>query len=129
MSEHDYDLRGYGDELHAFVAERGWDRYQNPKDLAMALGGEAGELLALLQWLTPGEAEDRARRDEAFRRDLSFEMADVLNYLLRLARSADIDLLAAAREKLAVNAGRYPVALARGNALKYDQLAGKGGAP
>ncbi|SEB98742.1 NTP pyrophosphatase, house-cleaning of non-canonical NTPs [Streptomyces sp. 2231.1] len=121
------DLDQYADDLHAFVAARGWDAFRNPKNLAMALGSEAGELLALLQWLTPEEAAARPTENPAFRRELAFELADILNYLLRLARSADIDLLAAAREKLAVNEQRYPVELARGNTLKYDRLAGAEG--
>jgi dCTP diphosphatase len=81
------DLNDYADQLHEFVAARGWDQYQNPKDLAMALGGEAGELLALLQWLTPAAAQSKVLDDAAFRRELGFELADILNYLLRLARS------------------------------------------
>ncbi|CAM5423783.1 nucleotide pyrophosphohydrolase [Streptomyces chartreusis] len=116
------DLDQYAVELHSFVAARGWDAFQNPKNLAMALGGESGELLALLQWLTPEEAAARPFEDPEFRRELAHELADILNYLLRLSRSAGIDLLAAAREKLALNEQRYPVELARGNALKYDRL-------
>ncbi|MFE9374375.1 nucleotide pyrophosphohydrolase [Streptomyces sp. NPDC006711] len=117
------DLEEYAADLRAFVAARGWDAFQNPKNLAMALGGETGELLAMLQWLTPEEALRKPAEDAAFRRELGFELADILNYLLRVADSVDIDLLAAARDKLAVNEQRYPVELARGNALKYNQLA------
>ncbi|WP_309248876.1 nucleotide pyrophosphohydrolase [Streptomyces sp. MNP-20] len=116
------DLADYTAELEAFISARGWDRFDNPKNLAMALGGEAGEILALLQWLSTEEACERVHHDDELRRDLSYELADLLNYLLRLARSADIDLLAAARDKLAVNELRYPVSLARGNARKYTQL-------
>ncbi|MCP2257420.1 NTP pyrophosphatase, house-cleaning of non-canonical NTPs [Streptoalloteichus tenebrarius] len=116
------DLRSYADELFAFVAARDWDVLENPKDLAMALGGECGELLALLQWLGAEDAGRRVREDPEFRRKFGHELADVLNYLLRLARNADIDLLAVAREKLAINERRYPVARARGSGAKYTEL-------
>src|SRR4051794_9129087 len=60
------NLGVYTEKLRRFVGERGWDRFQNPKDLAMALGGEAGELLALLQWLSPEEAARRVIDDAGF---------------------------------------------------------------
>ncbi|SHF88221.1 nucleotide pyrophosphohydrolase [Streptoalloteichus hindustanus] len=116
------DLRSYADELFAFVAARDWDVVENPKDLAMALGGECGELLALLQWHGAEEAGRRVREDPDFRRRFGHELADVLNYLLRLARNADLDLLAVAREKLAINERRYPVEKARGSSAKYTEL-------
>lgn len=74
----------------------------------------------------PGGGRGTPFEDPEFRRELAHELADILNYLLRLSRSADIDLLAAAREKLALNEQRYPVELARGNALKYDRLTESG---
>jgi dCTP diphosphatase len=96
--------------------------YESPKNLALALGGEVGELMAVMQWLSDNEIRQKAAADGDFRRLLSFEMADVFNYLLRLARHLGVDLIEAAEEKLALNEVRYPVARAKGNATKYNAL-------
>ncbi|MGH8878810.1 MAG: nucleotide pyrophosphohydrolase [Stackebrandtia sp.] len=95
------------DTLRAFAADRDWQRFHNPKNLAMALAGEAGELLAELQWLTPDEA---AGLDDAAKSRVADEMADVLNYLVRMADVMDVDLLAACESKIARNAVRFPAA-------------------
>ncbi|GAA4924009.1 NTP pyrophosphatase (non-canonical NTP hydrolase) [Stackebrandtia albiflava] len=108
-------LDDLGAVLREFAAEREWERFHTPKNLAMALTGEAGELLAELQWLTPEESESLT---PAQRERVTDELADVLNYLVRLADVLDVDLLAAADAKIARNAVRYPVETARGNAEK-----------
>jgi dCTP diphosphatase len=100
-----------------FAAERDWDQFHTPKNLAMALAAEAGELLEPFQWLTP---EQSANPDATTRAAVREEIADVLLYLVRLADTLDIDLAVAAREKLARNAQKYPVGRARGKADKYD---------
>lgn len=105
--------------LRQFTAERAWEPFHTPKNLAMALAGEAGEVIEHFQWLT---AEQSARLEPATRDAVALELADVLMYLVRLADVLEIDLAAAAQRKLALNAERYPVALARGRAAKYDQL-------
>ena len=112
-------LASLRDRLAAFAAERDWDQFHNPKNLAMALAGEVGELVEHFQWLTFEEAANlpRATRDE-----VALECADVLLFLLRLADKLDIDLAAAAGKKLALNAKKYPVAKSRGRATKYDKL-------
>jgi len=105
--------------LAQFAAERDWDQFHNPKNLAMAVAGEAGELVEHFQWLTFEEAQalPRAARDE-----VALECADVLLFLLRLCDRLDIDLGAAAEKKLALNAKKYPVAKSRGRATKYTKL-------
>jgi dCTP diphosphatase len=103
------DFRAYDLDLREFVTERQWDRYQNPKDLTMALAGESGELITLFQWLTPEQSIERLD-DEDFRREVAHEMADVLNYLLRLSWATGVDIVAAAYEKLEINRGRFPAA-------------------
>ena len=110
------DLRA---RIAAFVAERDWDQFHNPKNLAMALSAEAGELMEHFQWLTPEQAE---QMPQAARDEVALECADVLLYLLRLCDKLDIDLAAAAGKKLALNAQKYPVAKARGKMTKYDKL-------
>lgn len=102
-----------------FAAERDWDPFHNPKNLAMALAGEAGELVEHFQWLTPEQA---ARLPKAAREEVALECADVLLYLLRLCDKLDIDLAQAARRKLVLNARKYPVRKARGKMTKYDKL-------
>ena len=106
-------------QLEKFAAERDWDQFHNPKNLAMALTGEVGELVEHFQWLT---FEEAANLPAAAREEVALEAADVLLFLLRLCDKLDIDLGAAAERKLTINAGRYPVSKARGRATKYDKL-------
>jgi len=107
------------DALREFAAERDWDQYHSPKNLASALAVEAAELLECFQWLTEDQSRALAPSDLEKARH---EMADVLNYLVRLADKLDVNLLDAAREKIALNALKYPVDKARGNARKYSDL-------
>lgn len=106
--------------LRAFADERDWHQFHTPKNLAMALSVEAGELLELFQWLTPEQSAQVT--DSATGTEVRHELADVLAYVIRLADVLDIDLLEALDEKITLNASKYPVELARGNARKYDQL-------
>ena len=115
MNELD-DLQG---RLRAFAEEREWQAFHSPKNLAMALAAEGGELLEVFQWMT--EAQSRALAP-AERSAAAEEMADVLLYLLRLADVLDIDLIASANRKLALNAEKYPVDKARGSSRKYTKL-------
>lgn len=91
--------------LREFATDREWQQFHTPKNLAMALAGEAGEVLAELQWLTPQECESLS---DDQREALALELADVLIYLCRLADVTGIDLMDAARRKVAINAGRFP---------------------
>jgi dCTP diphosphatase len=110
------DLR---DALRRFAAAREWEQFHTPKNLAMALSVEAAELLELFQWLTP---EQSKRLDARHKRAAADEIADVLLYLTRLADVLGIDPVAAARRKIRVNARKYPVKRAKGNARKYSEL-------
>lgn len=104
--------------LREFAAERDWEQFHTPKNLAMALAGEAGELVAEFQWLTPEQSADLT---EAQRAAVAEEMADVLIYLCRLADVTGIDLLHAAAAKLEANRSRYTVDTAKGNAEKVHK--------
>ena len=106
-------------QLRAFVAERDWDQFHNPKNLAMALVVEAGELLEHFQWLTPEQSDQLTPEAKA---EVALEIADVLLFLLRLCDRLDIDPVQAAQAKLVLNARKYPVEKARGRAAKYDKL-------
>lgn len=104
------------DALRQFAAEREWQPFHTPKNLASALAVEAAELLEPFQWLRSGADEEL---DAASRAAIRDEMADVLNYLVMLADRLEVDLLAAAHSKMQRNAQKYPVDLSRGNAKKF----------
>ncbi len=106
-------------ELRKFAAERDWDQYHSPKNLAAAMSVEAAEVLEHFQWLTSDESR---QLDATKRAAVAEELADVLLYLIRLADRLDIDLLAAAQEKIAINATKYPAERVRGSAKKYDDF-------
>ena len=107
------------DELRQFAADRDWEQFHTPKNLAIALSVEAGELLEHFQWLTTDESQRLpADKSSAIR----LEMADVLLYLIRLADRLGIDLAASAFDKIAINAKKYPVSLSKGSSKKYTEL-------
>ena len=106
------DLNAWQDRLDAFAAERGWQPYLNPKNIAMALSVEAAELVELYQWASPEEAAAFGRTEPVQREKVADELADVLLYLLQMARATGIDLEAATEAKFAKNAQKYPVAKA-----------------
>jgi len=96
------DLRG---ELRRFAAARNWEQFHSPKNLAAAMSVEAAEVLEHFQWLT----EDQSRGlSDAKRSAVAHELADVFLYLMQLADKLDVDLIAAAKEKMQLNATKYP---------------------
>lgn len=120
MSHHEIDsLDSLRLRVREFAQARAWERYHTPKNLVMALSVEASELLEPFQWLT---AEQSCQLGTEQREAVRQEIADVLIYLTRLADVLDIDLLDAAADKLAINACKYPVDKAHGNALKYSEF-------
>lgn len=104
--------------LRRFAAERDWERFHSPKNLSMALIAEAAELVEHFQWLSQQESAALAAPK---RQEVELEMADILIYLVRLADRLDVDLLDAARRKIAINETRYPAARVRGSARKYTE--------
>jgi len=100
------DLEELRFALRAFAEARHWRPYHTPKNLAMAMIVEAAELVEHFQWLTPEESLCLAPEKLAEVRD---EVADTLIYLVELADVLDIDLLAAARDKMTKNALKYPL--------------------
>ena len=110
------DLR---DKLREFSRDRDWDQFHTPRNLATALAVEAAELLEHFQWLRDDES---TFLQPEVREAVSLEAADVLLYLVRLADKLDFDLVELAKRKIEINAEKYPVALARGNAKKYTDL-------
>src|SRR4029078_833169 len=100
------------DAIRNFADERDWDQYQSPKNLASALAVEAAELLERFQWLTEDQSRNLAPAELAKGRE---EMGALLHSLARLADKLDVDLVAAARDKIKLNAIKYPVETARGS--------------
>ena len=107
----------------AFAAAREWEQFHTPKNLAMALTGEAGELLEIFQWLTP-EQSARVTDTDKGKQAVEHELADLLAYVIRLADVLGVDLVESLWNKLRLNEEKYPVALAKGNARKYSELHG-----
>ena len=97
--------------MREFTDERGWGSFHDPKSVLLALVGEVGELAELLQWLPADQVAELAQGETLHRR-LGEEMADVLLYLVLLADVVEVDLVGAARAKLAEARVRYPVGAA-----------------
>ncbi|MBP6735499.1 MAG: nucleotide pyrophosphohydrolase [Chromatiaceae bacterium] len=104
--------------LLAFARARDWEQFHSPKNLAMALAGECGELLEYFQWLSEVQS---AQLDADKKFAVGQEMADILIYLIRLAERLDLDLIAAAEAKITHNEQRYPVARVQGDARRADE--------
>ncbi|MGF1728073.1 nucleotide pyrophosphohydrolase [Photobacterium kasasachensis] len=113
------EIKTLQQQLAKFTEDRNWEQFHSPKNLAMALSGEVGELTEIFQWLSPEQSE---HLPDAKKAHLEEEMADVLMYLLRLADKCDIDLMAACQNKLIKNEQKYPVDKCFGNAKKYNEL-------
>lgn len=110
------DLRAKVDQ---FSADRDWGQFHTPKNLATALSVEAAELLEHFQWQRGDEPF--AELPEAKRTAVAHELADVFVYLLRFCTVTGIDPIAAAVEKLALNAVKYPADRVRGQSAKYTE--------
>jgi NTP pyrophosphatase (non-canonical NTP hydrolase) len=105
--------------IRAFRDARDWRQFHGPKELAVAIAAEAGELLQHFVWQSPEESE---RRVEERRQQIASEIADVGILLLELADNLGLDFAGIIRSKLACNAERYPVEKARGSNRKYNEL-------
>lgn len=107
------------DYLRGFATEREWEQFHNPKNLAMALTVEAGELMELFQWLTPKQADNP---DEELKTRAGEELSDVILYSIRMADKLGIDLDRAIARKTKMNEEKYPIEKAKGIAKKYTDL-------
>lgn len=107
------EIKKITEELRKFRDERDWAQFHNPKDLAIALSIEAGELLELFLWKAAEEADaDKVKE----------ELADVFAYAFMLADKYGMDVAQIMQDKLAKNKQKYPVDKARGSAKKYNEL-------
>lgn len=109
------------DEILAFRDARDWKQFHTPKNLAAGISIESAELLEHFLWCTDEQAKALVR-NKAKCKAVSEELADVVNYALLLADCLDIDLPAAIRRKIRINARKYPVRKSKGLAKKYTEL-------
>lgn len=101
------------DMIGSFVAERDWDQFHNPKDLAIAITIEASELLEQFLWKDPRDVSKEM---------VSNEIADVFIYCIQLCEKMSININEAIEKKMTDNARKYPVEKAKGNARKYTEF-------
>ena len=99
--------------LLQFRNERDWEQFHNPKDLALALNVEAGELLELFLW----KSAEEANKDK-----IKEELADVFAYAFLLADKYELDVKQIVLDKIKINAIKYPVNKSKGTAKKYNEL-------
>jgi len=112
------DIKLIQQQLREFAAERDWEQFHSPKNLASALSVEAAELLEHFQWTDSGASYALS---EEKKEEVSHEMADVLNYLLRLSDVLQVDLEQAVTDKIKINAQKYPAEKVRGSSKKYTE--------
>ena len=103
---HDKEIDTLIAEIREFAVSRDWEQFHTPKNLAMAIAGEAGELVAEFQWLKDEESVRKALSEKKFS-DIELEVADVAIYLLRLSDVLGIDLAQAIRKKMEINQARF----------------------
>ena len=107
--------------LRHFAKQRDWDKFHNPKNLAMALACESGELLEIFRWSTEAEA-NAAKHDKSMKEQVAHELADVLLNVIRLSDLMDINLTEAIMQKININEKKYPADLVRGSAKKQNHV-------
>lgn len=112
------DLQHVVGKIREFRDARDWAQFHNPKDMAIAITLEAGELLEHFLWKGPSEVDSRV---ESHREEITDEIADIAIYLAELADSLGIDLLKAMEAKIAKNAAKYPADRVKGSSKKYDE--------
>ncbi|MCY1278384.1 MazG-like family protein [compost metagenome] len=115
------DVSQLAEKLEQFANDRNWAQFHSPKNLAMALSGEVGELTEIFQWMTEDASKEAARNPETAQA-VKDELADVLMYVVRLASVLGVDVNAAVQQKLKLNGEKYPVEKAWNTSKKYNQI-------
>jgi len=115
------DLKALQKKVIDFRDERDWKQYHNPKDLALSINIEAGELAEIFQWKTNNEIKEALKNPNKLQ-ELEHELADIIIYCLDMAEETGIDLEQAIIEKIEHNSKKYPVHKAKGSAKKYTEL-------
>jgi NTP pyrophosphatase (non-canonical NTP hydrolase) len=112
------DLEAISAKIRAFLDEREWAQFHNPKDMAIAISIEASEVLEHFLWKSPEELDARISEK---REEIEEEIADIGIYLTELANNLGIDLLAAMEKKIEKNALKYPAERVKGSSKKYNE--------
>jgi NTP pyrophosphatase (non-canonical NTP hydrolase) len=107
-------------EILKFRDERDWKKFHNPKDLAISLNIEAGELLECFQWKNIDEVDLMLNGSEKYK--VEDEIADIFVYLLLLCNEINVDIIKVTLNKLKKNSEKYPIEKSKGNSKKYNQL-------
>lgn len=104
--------------VNQFVEARDWAQFHSPKNLAMAMIVEAGEVVEHFQWMTE---EESRHLDTETTKQVGQELSDTFVYLLRIAEVCGIDLIEAANKKIDLNAKKYPIDKVKGSNAKYTK--------
>ena len=116
----DDKLKDVTEKIIKFRDERDWKQFHNPKDLAISLNIEAGELLECFQWKNVGEVEQLIKSKDNV--NIEEEIADIAIYLLLLCNETSLNLEEVILNKLNINTKKYPIEKSKGNSKKYNQL-------
>ncbi len=115
------DIKKLVELVAEFRDKRDWKQFHNPKDLAISISIEAGELLEIFQWKNETEAK-ALLSDPAKRKRVEEELADIVIFCLSMSDATEIDLEEAIKRKLELNERKYPIEKAKGSAKKYTEL-------
>jgi NTP pyrophosphatase (non-canonical NTP hydrolase) len=113
------DIKKLTEKIIKFRDERDWKQFHNPKDVALSLVLEAGEVVEHFQWKNKEEIDKYIETNKA---DIGEELADVLYWVLLMSHDLKIDILDALDKKIKKNEERYPLEKARGKHTKYNKL-------
>lgn len=113
------DIKELTEKILKFREERDWEQFHNPKDVALSLVLEAGEVMEHFQWKNKEEIESYVQTS---RKEIGEELADVLYWVLLLSSDLGIDIKETLEKKIEKNAAKYPIDKARGRHIKYTQL-------
>ena len=114
----DQYLQQISQRLLEFARTRDWEQFHAPKNLAMALAVEAGEIMEHFQWLSEEQSENLSADK---RQEVAYEVADVFIFTMRLAQRLGIDLAEVVDQKIRINEQKYPADKVRGSAKKYTE--------
>jgi len=121
MNDAETPLQEIKERVLAFAKARDWEQFHSPKNLSMAIAGEAAELMEHFLWQSP----EQSRTDvevEALRAKVEEELADVFIFAVEFANVTGIDIAAIIEKKMKRNGEKYPVEKARGRSDKYTEL-------
>ena len=121
MTDQDTPLSRLRELVDAFIEERDWRQFHNPKDLAAAISIEGAELQELFLWKSSEEVQ-ASLQQEAVVKSIQEELADIMIYCLSLANRLDMDVTTAVLNKVEANRRKYPIEKAKGNYTKYTDL-------